>query len=71
MSECRFYCKDENINYFVVSDCDTCARIAIRSGGNKPFIIMSEKFLKGVWHIESVYKPDFCPGCGRKLEVLQ
>lgn len=61
MCECRFYCKEE----------DTGARIAIRSGGNKPFIIMSEKFLKGVWHIESVYKPDFCPGCGRKLEALQ
>lgn len=48
MCECRFYCKE-----------DTGARIAIRSGGNKPFIIMSEKFLKGVWHIESVYNQIF------------
>lgn len=35
MSECRFYCKDENINYFVVSDCDTGARIAIVSGNGR------------------------------------
>lgn len=44
MCECRFYCKEEDTNYFVVSNCDTGARIVIRSGGNKPFIIMSENF---------------------------
>lgn len=71
MGNCRFCCIDENFAYFVIGDTGKGSRLLMRSGGDTPLIILSEKRSQNRWHTLAVYTPKFCPECGRKLEVLQ
>lgn len=71
MCNCRFCCRDENFEYFVIGDAGKGSRLLMRSGGDTPLIILSEKRRQNRWHTLAVYTPKFCPECGRKLEVLQ
>lgn len=71
MCNCRFCCRDENFAYFVIGDMGKGSRLLMRSGGDTPLIILSEKRSQNRWHTLAVYTPKFCPECGRKLEVLQ
>lgn len=71
MCNCRFCCTDENFAYFVIGDTGNGSRLLMRSGGDMPLIILSEKRSQNRWHTMAVYMPKFCPECGRKLEVLQ
>nr|DAR85928.1 MAG TPA: Ribosome hibernation promoting factor [Caudoviricetes sp.] len=43
MCNCRFCCRDENFAYFVIGDTGKDSRLLMRSGGDMPLIILSEK----------------------------
>lgn len=67
MCNCRFCCIDENFTYFIIGDTGKGSRLLMRSGGDMPLIILSEKRSQNRWHTLAVYTPKFCPECGRKL----
>lgn len=67
MCNCRFCCRDENFAHFVIGDTGKDSRLLMRSGGDMPLIILSEKLSQNRWYTLGVYIPKFCPECGRKL----
>ena len=60
---------DNDLSYVGIGDCEDGHRLLFKSGDRTPTEIYLEKYFpdRGGWHIIGIYRPQYCPNCGRKL----
>lgn len=62
---------DNDLSYVCVGECISSYRMFIRSGDGKSTVILIDKWSeeRGWFTIPvGVYKPQYCPNCGRRLK---
>lgn len=59
---------DNDLSYFGIGSCSGWYRMLFRTGSGRPTEILVERHSYGKgWHTIGVYRPKFCPNCGREL----
>lgn len=76
-STCCKYCFDASVDneiegydfsYHSIGKAENGFRFLFRNGGSKPIAILFEKWNVNQWNLIGIYKPKYCPECGRPLK---
>lgn len=60
---------EHDLSFFVIGSCAKRYRILFRSGASRPTEILFERHHgSDGWHCFGVYRPKYCPNCGRELK---
>lgn len=59
---------DDDLSYIGIGECEDGLRMMFRTGDGKPTEILVERFHeKHGWQTVGLYRPAYCPNCGRLL----
>lgn len=58
---------DNDLSYLSIGFCERGRSMCIRSGDGRPTLILVSEAVNGINVDVAVYKPKFCPECGREL----